>query len=155
MESRRELGMKYFRQGYNCSQSVVLAYLDLLDMEKEQAMKMSQPFGGGMGRMRQVCGAVSGMFFVLGALKGSAAPENLEAKKETYDFVQKLAADFEEKNGSIICRQLLGLEEKQSSVGEAFRIGTTPEPRSEEYYKKRPCESLVGDACEIMEEFLR
>lgn len=154
MESRRELGMKYFKEGYNCSQAVVLAHSDLLGLDKEQVVKMAQSFGGGMGRMRQVCGTVSGMFMVAGILTGSADPTDSEAKKENYDTVQRLAAAFEEKHGTIICKQLLGLETRQSSVSEEFKMGTTPEPRNEEYYKKRPCAELVGDACDILAELL-
>lgn len=154
MESRREQAVKYFKEGYNCTQAVVLAHCDLLGIEKEQALKLSQSFGGGMGRMRQVCGTVSAMFMVAGALTGSANPKDIEGKKKNYDAVQRLAAAFEEKNGSIICKQLLGLETKQSSVRAEFQTGTTPEPRTEEYYKKRPCVRLVGDACDILAEIL-
>lgn len=154
MESRREQAVKYFKEGYNCTQAVVLAHCDLLGIEKEQVLKLSQSFGGGMGRMRQVCGTVSAMFMVAGALTGSADPKDIEGKKKNYDAVQRLAAAFEEKNGSIICKQLLGLETKQSSVRAEFQTGTTPEPRTEEYYKKRPCVRLVGDACDILAEIL-
>lgn len=152
--TRREQAMQYFRDGYNCAQAVVLAHSDLLGMDKEQLLKMSQSFGGGMGRMRQVCGTVSGMFMVAGILTGSADPKDTESKKDNYDTVQKLAAAFEEKHGSIICKQLLGLETRQSSVGEEYKTGTTPEPRTEEYYKKRPCVELVGDACDILSEYI-
>ena len=152
MESRRNQAIQFFKEGYNCAQAVVLAHSDLLGMEKEQLLKVSQSFGGGMGRMRQVCGTVSAMFMVAGLLTGSANPKDLENKKENYDMVQRLAAAFEKKNGSIICRQLLGLETKQSSVGAEYREGTTPEPRTEEYYKKRPCIELIGDACDILAE---
>lgn len=154
MESRREIVEKNFRSGYNCAQAVVLAFADQFDIPTEDLMKICHPFGGGMGRLRQVCGAVSGMFFVAGQLLGSADPKDLEAKKETYEAVQRLAAEFEAHNGSIVCAQLLGLEEKKSCVSPEYATGATPEPRSEEYYKKRPCVELVKDACDIIEKIL-
>lgn len=152
MESRREQAMKNFREGYNCTQAVVLAHSDLLGVETEQVLKLCQSFGGGMGRLRQVCGTVSAMFIVAGALTGSADPKDPEGKKRNYDAVQRLAAAFEAKNGSIVCRELLGLDKKKSSVSEEYRTGSTPEPRTEEYYKKRPCLNLIGDACDVLAE---
>lgn len=150
MESRREQAVRYFREGYNCTQAVVLAHADLFDMDREVLLSMCQSFGGGMARMRQVCGAVSGMFLVAGVLTGSADPKDRESKKRNYETVQKLAALFEEKNGSIICAQLLGLQEKESCVSEEYRSGAVPEPRTEQYYKKRPCPELIGDACDVL-----
>lgn len=155
MESRREQAMSFFKMGYNCTQAVVLAHLDLLGVEKEQALKLCQSFGGGMGRLRQVCGTVSAMFFVAGALTGSSDPRDIEGKKRNYAAVQELAKRFEKKNGSIICATLLGLDRKEgtNTVGEAYRSGSVPEPRTEEYYKKRPCPELIGDACDILAEY--
>lgn len=156
MESRRNQAIEFFKEGYNCTQAVVLAHLDLLGVEKEQAMKLCQSFGGGMGRLRQVCGTVSGMFFVAGALTGSSEPRDMESKKKNYEAVQKLATEFEKKNGSIICATLLGLDRKDggSAVGEKYQTGAVPEPRTAEYYKKRPCLELIGDACDILAEYL-
>lgn len=152
MESRREQAIAHFKEGYNCTQAVVLAHLDLLGIDKEQAMKLCQSFGGGMGRLRQVCGTVSGMFFVAGALTGSGEPRDMESKKTNYEAVQKLAAEFEKKNGSIICATLLGLDRKdgRNTVDKKYQTGAAPEPRTEEYYKKRPCLELIGDACDIL-----
>lgn len=157
MESRREQAMKNFREGYNCTQAVVLAHSDLLGVDTEQVLKLCQSFGGGMGRLRQVCGTVSAMFLIAGALTGSADPKDPEGKKRNYDAVQRLAAAFEAKNGSIVCRELLGLDkkgtsEKESPVAEEYRTGSTPEPRTEEYYKRRPCLNLIGDACDVLAE---
>lgn len=154
MESRREQAMANFKQGYNCAQSVVLAHTDLLGISEEQALMLAQSFGGGMGRLRQVCGTVSAMFFIAGALTGSSNPKDMESKKINYALVQELAAEFEKKNGSIICATLLGLGQKgeKSSVSEAYQKGSVPEPRTNEYYKKRPCIELVGDACDIIAE---
>ena len=116
-------------------------------------MKAGQSFGGGMGRLRLVCGAVSGMFMVAGALTGSADPSDRESKKNNYDVVQKLAARFEEENGSLICGQLLGLDGDVSKVHPKYAEGTTPEPRTQEYYKKRPCIELVGQVCDILDSY--
>lgn len=145
--SRKEIAMKYFEEGYNCSQSVALAFADLLGMEEKQLARMVSGFGGGMGRLREVCGSVSGMFFVLGGLYGYADPKAKEEKAELYAQVQELAKQFEEENGSIVCRDLLGLSEKREKP--------VPEARTDEYYKKRPCKELVGRAAEIMEQFIK
>lgn len=157
MESRREQAMSYFKQGYNCAQAVALAHADLLPISKEDTAILVQSFGGGMGRLRQVCGAVTGMFFVAGALYGSSDPKDAESKKRNYEMVQQLAAEFEKKNGSIICGILLGLgkKEEESSVGSEYRMGAVPEPRTTEYYKKRPCVELVGDACDVLAQIIQ
>lgn len=145
--TRKEEAMQYFYDGYNCSQSVVLAFADLIPgMERAQLLRMVAPFGGGMGRLREVCGCVSGMFFVLGSLYGYDDPKASEEKKELYARVQQLAARFEEENHSIICRELLHLSVKRELP--------VPEERSKEYYKKRPCPELVGMAAEMLEEFI-
>lgn len=145
--NRKEAAMKYFAEGYNCAQSVVLAFSDFLPAEdKKTIMKMSSSFGGGMGRLREVCGAVSGMFLIAGALYGYDGPETGALKAEHYQRIQDLAAAFEKANGSIVCRELLGLKE--------HRQDATPEARTEAYYKKRPCKELVGCAAEILEGFL-
>ncbi len=155
MESRKEKAMELFSQGYNCSQSVVLAYADVLGLDWEQAAKLSASFGGGLGRLRHVCGSVSGMAMVAGMLTATADPKDKEQKKENYETVQQLANEFEKRNGSIICRELLGLDdEKKNTVGSEYQTGATPEPRTKEYYQKRPCKELVGEACEILENTL-
>ena len=146
MLGRKELAQKYFVDGYNCSQSVVLAYADLLGIEEKSLAKLASSFGGGMGRLREVCGAASGMFMVLGLLYGYDDPKASEEKKEQYRKVQEAAKAFEEKNGSIVCRQLLGLDVNHDEY--------TPSERTKEYYQKRPCKELVGDAADILEEFL-
>ena len=152
MKSRREQAIANFKKGYNCTQAVVLAHADLLGISEEQAMILTQSFGGGMGRLRQVCGTVSAMFFVAGALTGSAEPRDLESKKKNYALVQELAAEFEKRNGSIICATLLGLDRNGGTVAKEYAEGSTPEPRTAEYYKKRPCIELIGDACDIIAE---
>ena len=144
--TRKEKAMQGFRDGYNCAQSIVLAFEDMLTIDLDTVLKISSPFGGGMGRLREVCGSVSGMFMVLGFVKGYNEPGNYEGKKELYEHVQELARRFEEENGSIVCRELLGLNVKKEDAA--------PEKRTEEYYKKRPCVELVGCATEILEQYL-
>ena len=143
--TKREIGENYFKEGYNCAQAVAITFASELQMEKDTIAKMISGFGGGFGRMREVCGAVSGMVFVLGALEGSFDPTNNESKMKIYEKVQSLMNEFKKKNGTYICRELLALPEHNSEP--------TPEPRTETYYKKRPCALLVGDACEILENY--
>lgn len=145
--SRKEHGMKLFEEGYNCAQSVFLAFEDLYEIDRKTALCMSSSFGGGMGRLREVCGAVSGMFMVAGILYGYDDPKASAEKAEHYARIQALAADFSKENGSIVCRELLGLSVKHDVP--------TPEARTEEYYKKRPCKELVGMAVEIMEQYMK
>lgn len=146
IEARVEHAKELFKSGYNCSQSVVLAYADIIGLDTELAATVSAPFGGGMGRLREVCGAVSGMTMVAGFLSPSPSNADAEAKRRNYSLVQHFAEAFREKNGAIVCRTLLGLEcQKQEP---------TPSPRTEEYYKKRPCAELVGDAARIVGEYI-
>lgn len=144
--TRKEAAMANFTNGYNCSQSVVLAFADLLPVDRENLLKLSSSFGGGIGRLREVCGSFSGIAIILGLLYGYDGNESGDVKKEHYARIQELAHKFEERNGSIVCRELLGLNVKHDEP--------VPEKRSEEYYKKRPCAELVGDAAEILEEYL-
>lgn len=130
-----------FRQGYNCAQAVLLAFCDELDMDKETAARLASSFGGGIGRMREVCGAVSGMCMAAGLCKGYSRPGDIGGKKRHYALIQKMVNEFKEKNSSFICRELLGLSDGASAP--------TPSPRTEQYYRKRPCAELVGIAAEI------
>ena len=143
--NKGEIAENYFRAGYNCAQSVVLAFSDEIGMDKDTALKISMPFGGGMGRLREVCGAVSGMFMVIGLKYGKADNSDAAAKSAVYSGVQNLAEKFKERNGSIICRELLGIGGKQAP---------SPEARTDEYYKKRPCPLICRDAAEILEEYI-
>jgi len=138
--------MQLFKEGYNCSQAVILAFSDKYDIEGKTAVKLASSFGGGMGRMREVCGAVSGMFMVAGLLYGYDDPKAKEEKADHYARIQQLAAEFTKINGSIVCRELLGLTQKKDDP--------TPSERTAEYYKKRPCEQLVGIAAAIMEDYI-
>lgn len=135
-----------FYSGYNCAQSVVTAFYDVTGLDEKTAAMLASSFGGGLGRMREVCGAVSGAAIVLGLVKGYSDPEDTEAKKAHYARVREFAERFKEKNGSIICRELL--------AGVNNEIGGDPEVRSESYYKKRPCPMLCRQAAEILEKML-
>ena len=138
-----------FAEGYNCSQAVVGAFAEELGLDLQTALKMSSPFGGGMGRLREVCGAVSGMFFVAGALYGYEEPgvAGQQEKAAHYERIQGLAGEYRAVNGSIVCRELLGLATSGADQ-------PTPELRTTEYYKKRPCGQLVTLAATIMESYI-
>ena len=135
-----------FLEGYNRAQAVFGAFCEELGLDFDMAMKLSSGFGGGMGRLREVCGSVSGMFMVLGFVKGYNEPGNYEGKKELYEHVQELARRYEEANGSIICRDLLGLSVRHDTAA--------PSERTPEYYAKRPCAAKIGSAAEILEGYL-
>lgn len=145
--TRRETAMANFLNGYNCSQSIILAFEDLLPVDKTTLSKMASSFGGGMGRLREVCGSVSGMFMIAGLLYGYDGPETGQVKADHYARIQELARRFEEKHGSIVCREMLGL-----SVHHDVPV---PEARTSEYYKKRPCTEIIGDAAEILEQYIK
>jgi C_GCAxxG_C_C family probable redox protein len=147
MMTKEEKAKAFFKEGYNCAQAVFLAFADDLKMDKNTAIKLTSSFGGGMGRLREVCGAVSGMFMVAGMFWGYTEPDDNRAKTEHYRRIQKLANQFKEIHGSIICRDLLGLAVKQDNP--------IPESRTAGYYRKRPCVQLVGDAAGILEEMIR
>ncbi len=136
-----------FTEGYNCAQAVFGAFSQELGLDFDIAMKLSSGFGGGMGRLREVCGAVSGMFMVFDMKHGYTSPTDKEGKMELYSHIQELSKRFEKENGSIICRELLGLSEIKSDP--------TPESRTAEYYKKRPCAELVEIAADIVDSYLQ
>lgn len=146
MKNHSELARSYFLEGYNCSQAVFLAFCDDLGFDKDQAALIASGFGGGMSRLREVCGSVSGMFMASGLFFGYSNPKDDLQKKELYALGQELASRFSQKNGSIICRELLGLNRKKDEP--------TPSARTAEYYQKRPCADLVADAAEILETML-
>ena len=145
-EKAREL----FMEGYNCSQSVVGAFAQELGMEKETAMKLASSFGGGMGRLREVCGTVSGMFLIAGLAYGYSDPKAREEKAEHYKRIQTLAARFREKNGTIICRELL-----EKRMKKPVDTNPVPEERTEQYYQQRPCVGVVMQAVEFMEQYMK
>jgi C_GCAxxG_C_C family probable redox protein len=147
MEERVNLAVSLFKEGFNCSQSVVAAYADLYGFTREQALKMSASFGGGIGRMRQTCGAACGLFMLAGLETGCTEGHNREGKEANYILVQALAEEFRKRNGSLICSQLLGLDKDAATPA-------TPEARTNEYYKKRPCVKMVEEAAKIWGEYL-
>lgn len=132
-----------FHNGYNCAQAVLLAFSDLTGLDEKSALTLSASFGGGMGRLREVCGAVSGAFMVAGLLYGPADPCDHEAKKAHYALIQQIAAEFKNANGSYICRELLELPKGPSEP--------EPEKRTEAYYHRRSCEDYVGIAARILD----
>ncbi|MBQ4066113.1 MAG: C_GCAxxG_C_C family protein [Clostridia bacterium] len=132
-----------FRSGYNCAQAVLLAFSDMTGLDESCATALSASFGGGMGRLREVCGAVSGAFMVAGILYGPSDPNDREAKKAHYALIQSIAAAFKEQNGSYICRELLELPKGPSDP--------EPEARTEAYYHRRSCEDYVAIAARIMD----
>ena len=133
-----------FLSGHNCAQAVAVAYCDLTGLTERQAARMASAFGGGMGRMREVCGAVSGMLMVLSQLYGYDDPADDGGKKELYRQVQQLAEKFRAENGSIICRELLKNPPSDP----------TPSARTESYYASRPCARMVLTAARLLEEFI-
>ena len=142
IEQRVERAKTLFRQGFNCSQSVFAACADLYDIKDETlALRLSASFGGGIGRMRQTCGAACGMFMLAGLENGSAIEGDAEGKKRNYALVQELANQFKVENGSLICSELLGIAPKPQEP--------TPEARTEAYYQKRPCVEMVATAVRI------
>ena len=146
MDTHAQRAMDLFNEGYNCSQSVFAAYCDDLDIDFETALKISSSFGGGMGRLREVCGAVTGMFMVAGMKYGYSDPKDDIAKAEHYKLIQSLAEQFKAENDSIICRELLWLSVQSESP--------IPEKRTEEYYQKRPCVEFVVNAAKIMDDYI-
>ena len=144
---RAEKAAAYFREGYNCAQSVAMAFADEAGTDEKTLAKLASSFGGGMGRLREVCGAVSGMFLIYGMVCGYDSPEDAEGKKEQYRQIQAMAEEFEKRRGSIVCREILKKP--------AGRDHYVPAERTKAYYDFRPCESCVMDAAEILEIFLR
>lgn len=146
IDARAEAARANFKAGYNCAQSVVMAYADVIGLDKEFAAKMSASFGGGMGRMREVCGTVSGMSMLAGFLSPATDPSNMAQRKENYALVQNFADKFRAENGAIVCRELLGLDGTQRSA--------QPSERTPEYYRRRPCADYVASAARIVGEYL-
>ena len=143
---KSDIAMALFRNGANCAQAVLGAYAEECGLECDQAMRLASSFGAGMGRLREVCGAVSGMFMVVGLKEGYCDLTCKASKDQHYARVQALAAEFKSRTGSLICRELLGLP-KGADV-------PVSEERTAEYYRKRPCQAMVGLAAQIVEDHL-
>lgn len=149
IEERVERAKRLFRQeGYNCCQAVVLAYNDIFGIDDATATAISSGFGGGMGRMREVCGSVSGMVLLAGLMRPASDPSDKAARTGNYALVQEVAGEFKAMNGSIVCRELLGL-------GTAASEPPVPSDRTSEYFRKRPCEELVGISARIIGEKIK
>ena len=148
-EQRIKKAEELFMQGYNCAQSVTAAFADIYGYTEEQALKLSAGFGGGIGRMRETCGAACGMFMLAGLENGSAKAGDAEGKMQNYALVQDLAAKFRDENGSLRCAELLGIKSQEQGTK---TNDPTPAPRTEEYYKKRPCVEMVASAVRIFLE---
>ena len=147
MEERIEKAVALFKEGYNCSQSVVAAFADRYGFTREQALRMSASFGGGIGRMRETCGAACGLFMLAGLETGAVDGADREGKAANYAWVQQLAEEFKKRNGALKCAELLGLSKKEPVV-------STPEARTPQYYAKRPCVKMVEEAARIWCEYL-
>ena len=147
MGKNADLAVAYFKEGYNCSQAVARAFAGEAGIDEDMITRLASSFGGGVGRMREVCGAFSGACMIAGLKYGYLSPKAGEEKKAHYKLIQEMGAQFKEKNGgSIVCRELLGLSPKP--------LDPTPEKRDETYYKKRPCVEIVRSAAEILEGLL-
>ena len=147
VEARAEQAVTYFKSGYNCAQAVYMAYADLFGMEPKTAAIIAAPLGAGIGRMREVCGTVSGAALIAGLAIPCDNPSDMAAKTRCYALVQQVADRFREANGSIICRELLGIAPIKESP--------TPSPRTEAFYKKRPCVELVRMSATFIGEELK
>ena len=147
-EERIEMAVSLFKEGFNCSQSVVAAFADKYGFTREQALKMSASFGGGIGRMRETCGAACGLFLLAGLETGATEGADRDGKAANYALVQELADEFKQRNGALRCADLLGLSKKEPVV-------STPEARTDQYYAKRPCVKMVEEAARIWCEYLQ
>ena len=147
--TRAERAKQNFLNGWNCTQSVVLAFSDVIGIDEQTAAMLASPFGGGVGRMREMCGTVNGMYIVLGLLKGYSDTSRPELKNMLYKRVQLLAQRFRDENGSIICRELL------SGAGVAALTDPNAEPRTPQYYRKRPCAELCACSAGILDDYLK
>lgn len=147
MEDRIEKAVELFKSGYNCSQSVVAAFADMYGLSEEQAFRIAASFGGGIGRMRETCGAACGMFLLAGLETGAIDAADREGKAANYALVQELAGEFKNRNGSLICAELLGLRKTHP-------VSSLPEERTMQYYAKRPCAKMVEEAARIWVEYL-
>ena len=144
--NRADRAEELFRMGYNCCQSTIGAFIDVTGLDLDEAMKIASPFGAGFGKLREVCGAVTGMCMVLSYKKGYNDPNDREGKIELYKTIQDMCKEFKDKMGSCICRELLNLKEGED----------LPEPaiRDENYYKSRPCVNACRVAAEVVEKYL-
>jgi C_GCAxxG_C_C family probable redox protein len=136
-----------FTSGCNCAQSVFMACTADLGIDQDTALQLTAPFGGGMARLREVCGALTGLFMAVGLRYGSTDPNDHTAKTQLYERIQALAGQFRQEYGSLLCRDLLQMSEQTSTA--------TPEIRTAEYYARRPCVEYVRFAAGLMEQLAK
>lgn len=146
MKDHADRARELFESGYNCAQAVLCAFTDVTGLDMDTSARIASSFGGGLARMREVCGAVSGAAMVLGMVRGYSDVKDLQAKPAHYRLIRAFADAYREENGSIICRELL--------AGTPTTPGGEPEPRTAEYYQKRPCPGLVWSAARICDQML-
>ncbi|MBO8452833.1 MAG: C_GCAxxG_C_C family protein [Bacteroidetes bacterium] len=144
IEERARKAKQNFLDGYNCCQSVMLAFSDVFEADELALSTIASGFGGGLARMREVCGTVSAIGMAAGFISPAVHPKNMEERTANYALVQELAGEFRKENGSIICAELLGLRPKKEIESPA------PSERTEEYYRKRPCPELVACSARII-----
>lgn len=143
--TKGEEAKNYFLKGYSCSEAIVLAFKNLIDIDEKKLVKIASPFGGGMGRLRETCGAFSGILLVLGYLYGEDKVD-IKAKSQLYQYVQELGATFKSINGFLRCRDILGLKDKDDP---------SPSIRDANYYQRRPCAQIIENATNILDEFIK
>ncbi len=145
--TRKEKAEACFLQGYNCAQATALAFADLFPFDQDTLLRMISSFGGGMGRLREVCGAVSAVFLTAGVLYGYKDAGDDEVKAEHYARIQELAGRFESVYGTLVCRELLGLTVRHDPP--------VPSRRTAEFYASRPCKEIIGTAAGILEAYIK
>lgn len=147
MNGKAKKARELFEKGYNCAQAIALAFCEEANIEPETALRLSSSFGGGIGRLREVCGAFSGAAMVLGMIYGYTDPTCDEEKAKHYELIQDFAKEFKQVNGSLICRELL----------EPYELNDSPVPdkRTEIYYETRPCADIIEKAAEILDEYIK
>lgn len=148
MSKKGEMAYNFFKEGYNCAQAVLCSFCEETGLDMKTSAMIASGFGGGMGRTRNVCGTVSGMLMAADMIMGYNKPNDMAEKKRTYEMVQTLMNSFKEKNGSIICAELLGLKKNENA-------SPNPSERTQEYYKKRPCAVLAQTAADILSDYLK
>lgn len=151
-EQRQKAAEQFFMEGYNCCQAVLLAYEDVLEVDRSALLRVASGFGGGIARMREVCGTVSAMAMIAGFLSPAEDPSNLQQRRDNYALVQRFAQAFKEQKGSIVCREILGLRKPEPG---APMESPMPSARTPEYYKTRPCAATVGIAARIVADYIK
>ena len=147
LSEKQRTAQTYFRSGYSCAQSVLMTFHEACGLSEQAAARVASSFGGGIGGMREVCGTVSAMALVLGYVAGYDAPDDLDAKKAHYAQVRALVGGFTDRHGTLVCRELLKKAGAQPKPD--------PSPRTEQYYKVRPCETYVLDAVALLEDWFK